>query len=142
MPVTYDHPRPAVTVDVAILREFDAGIQILLVRRAHEPYAGAWALPGGFVDENEGLEAAARRELREETGVEPPLVRQFRAYGDPGRDPRGHTVTIVYVAEVPADTEPVAGDDAREARWFSLSAMPALAFDHGKIIAELLAAIG
>ncbi|MCP4868211.1 MAG: NUDIX hydrolase [Proteobacteria bacterium] len=133
---SYEWPRPAVTVDLIVLR----GSQILLIQRDREPFAGRWALPGGFVDEGEDLETAARRELLEETGLKAGTLRQFRAFGDPGRDPRGWTIAIAFVSE---DTpgEPQAGDDAREARWFDQHALPSLAFDHDLIVQAALASL-
>src|SRR5271155_532008 len=109
---TYDYPRPSVTVDVAIVTT-EKRPRILLICRKSPPYQGRWALPGGFVDENESLDMAARRELREETGVEANQIEQLQAFGDPGRDPRGHVVTIAYLARLDAKTiQPVAADDA------------------------------
>lgn len=139
MPI-YEYPRPAVTADVAVFREASAGLEVLLVRRGNDPYRGAWALPGGFVDQDEPLEAAARRELAEETGVEDPgpLV-EVGAYGDPGRDPRGWTVTVLYAAgPVPAGTHARAGDDAAEVGWHAASSPPPLAFDHRVLLADAL----
>src|SRR5579871_6706860 len=98
-PYCYDFPRPAVTVDVVIVTR-EPRPQVLLVRRKNDPYAGRWALPGGFIDMDEGLAAAARRELREETGVEADDLIQLATFGDPGRDPRGRTITVAYLARV------------------------------------------
>ncbi len=131
---SYDYPRPAVTVDVAVVTR-EAKPRILLIRRKHDPFAGSWALPGGFVDEGERLIDAARRELREETSVEDVELEQLRAFGDPGRDPRGWTVSIVYLARVRyEDVKPKAADDAAEAKWHRLDRPPALAFDHARIL--------
>lgn len=132
---SYSHPRPMVTTDIVVLRQGDAGPEILLIQRARDPFAGRWALPGGFVDENEDLEDAARRELREETGLTGLRLSQLCTVGTPGRDPRGHTISVVYVAACPTPMSGVhAGDDAAEARWFSLGALPELAFDHAAIL--------
>lgn len=137
----YEFPRPAVSVDVVLLAGPPAGLHVLLIRRASEPFAGAWALPGGFLDEDERLEDAARRELAEETAFEfrGPLV-QVGAFGDPGRDPRGWTVSVAFVGRayegLPAVT---GGDDAAEAAWHPLGALPNLAFDHDEILAAALA---
>ena len=136
MPYTYPYPRPMVTVDILLLRNGKSGDEVLLIQRKNPPFAGKWALPGGFIDENESLEDAARRELQEETGISGLPLTQLHAFGDPGRDPRGHTITIVYGAILPP-THPVklaAGDDARKAAWFALDQLPPLAFDHAKII--------
>jgi 8-oxo-dGTP diphosphatase len=132
---TYEYPRPAVTVDVVIVTREDRP-RVLLVRRKHDPFAGSWALPGGFVDMEEALDVAARRELREETGVEAPDLVQLHTFGAPNRDPRGRTISVVYLAEVdPGAVEPRAADDAAEVGWFSLQRPPALAFDHKDILA-------
>ena len=109
----YDYPRPSVTVDVAIVT-LHKRPRVLLIRRKHDPFAGTWALPGGFIDMNETLEDSARRELREETGVEAAELIQLGTYGDPGRDPRGRTITVAYLARVkPRQLKPVAAD----AQW-------------------------
>jgi 8-oxo-dGTP diphosphatase len=137
MPYSYDHPRPAVTVDIALLRPGEAGNEILLIRRGNAPFAGAWALPGGFVDADEDLPAAAQRELAEETGLVGIALEQLRAYGRPGRDPRGHTISIVFTGSAGSGTEAQAGSDAADAHWFALDALPTLAFDHDEIIGDL-----
>src|SRR5229473_2080865 len=96
---TYEYPRPAVTVDVIIVTR-ERKPRVLLIRRKHEPFTGMWAIPGGFVDMDEALEAAARRELREETGVAVQRLEQLGTFGDPGRDPRCRTISVVYLAQV------------------------------------------
>jgi 8-oxo-dGTP diphosphatase len=122
---------PLPTVDVAILLPGD---RVVLVERRFAP--PGWALPGGFVDEGETLEAAAAREAREETGLEIALVEQFHAYSDPRRDLRRHTITTVFIAR--AAGEPVGGDDAARAVAFPWTALPGpLAFDHGEILADV-----
>jgi 8-oxo-dGTP diphosphatase len=132
---TYDYPRPALTVDVVVVTR-EPKRRVLLIRRKDDPFAGRWALPGGFVDMNEPLEAAARRELREETRVEAEEIEQLHTFGDPGRDPRGHTVSVVYLAQVDATTvQPQASDDASEVGWHALDQPPPLAFDHGDMLA-------
>ena len=137
MPYTYDYPRPAVTVDTAIFTRQDGTWRILLVQRGHDPFAGRWALPGGFVDEDEDLADAAARELKEETCAEGVPLVQCGAYGTPGRDPRGHTITVVYAAALDAVPAGVrAADDAADAQWFPVDDLPALAFDHDQIIAD------
>jgi 8-oxo-dGTP diphosphatase len=109
---------------------------VLLIRRKHDPFAGKWALPGGFVDENETLEAAARRELHEETGLEVEGLQQLQTFGDPGRDPRGWTIAVAFLARVDAGKlQPEAADDAAEAAWHRLDQLPPLAFDHEQILA-------
>ncbi|MDI6712819.1 MAG: NUDIX hydrolase [Anaerosomatales bacterium] len=132
-------PRPAFTADTVLVRDRERGWEVLLVRRGNPPFQGLWALPGGFVDAYEPPEDAARRELEEETGIrfEGPL-RLLGVFGGPGRDPRGWTVSAVYMGLVgPSDAaEPVAGDDAAEARWHRLDALPDLAFDHADVLAS------
>jgi 8-oxo-dGTP diphosphatase len=130
----YDYPRPSVTVDVVIVT-LEPNPRVLLIRRKKDPFAGAWAIPGGFVDADEPLAAAAERELQEETGVTDVALEQLAAFGDPGRDPRGWTVSVVFLARVPADTEATAADDAAEVGWHRLDKLPKkLAFDHARIL--------
>lgn len=113
---------------------------VLLVRRGREPFAGHWAFPGGFVEVGEDLGAAVHREVAEETGLDGLPFEQFRAFGDPKRDPRGHTVSVVYVAEISGRLPSVrGGDDAAEAAWHPLDALPELAFDHREILDEIMA---
>jgi 8-oxo-dGTP diphosphatase len=133
---TYDYARPALTVDLVIATR-ESRPRALLIRRAKDPFAGTWALPGGFVDENEPLVAAARRETLEETGVVVDELEQLYTAGDPGRDPRGWTVTVAYLVRVkPDELKPVAADDAAEVGWFPLDELPALAFDHAMILSR------
>ena len=152
MPYTYPYPRPQVTADVAVFTLRGSELELLVVRRKHDPFAGSWALPGGFVDEDESLEHAAARELQEETGLADVPMEQLGAFGDPGRDPRGHTVTAVYLAVVPRETSRVrAGDDAAEAEWVAVDALhlderrapspgkTSRAFDHARIVRLALA---
>jgi 8-oxo-dGTP diphosphatase len=132
----YDYPRPALTVDIALFTILDDKLQILLIQRKHDPFAGAWALPGGFVDENEPLIDAARRELKEETGITLEVLEPFGTFGDPGRDPRGWTVSVAFFSIInAAEVNLRPADDATSAHWFPLTALPALAFDHDQIIA-------
>lgn len=139
MSVTYPYPRPAVTVDVVVFGiDTKADFNVLLIKRgrAGTPYYGCWALPGGFVDENEDLDVAARRELREETHVELDDIRQIGAFGKPGRDPRGHVISVAYTTLVRCHAVTFkADDDAKEAQWWPLNALPNLAFDHADIVA-------
>lgn len=129
---TYDYPRPALTVDV-VLATREPHPRVLLIKRAKDPFAGKWALPGGFVDENERLSDAARRELVEETGVTVTDLEQLCAAGDPGRDPRGWTVSVVFFARVDV-LNAKGADDADAAEWFRLDQLPELAFDHAEIL--------
>ena len=132
---TYDHPRPAVTVDLVIVSQ-DDDPRILLIRRKNDPFAGMWALPGGFIEMDESLEDAARRELHEETGIQVDRLKQLHTFGNPGRDPRGRTLSVVYWGVVDATAvEPQARDDAAEVGWHLLRQPPALAFDHTEIVA-------
>ena len=97
----YDYPRPAVTVDIVIVTR-EPRPRVLLVRRKHDPFAGMWAVPGGFVEMDESLEDAAHRELKEETGIKAGRLRQLHTFGAPGRDPRGRTISVVYMAQLDA----------------------------------------
>jgi len=126
-------PHPSVTVDVAIFTLRDDDLQVLLVKRKAAPYAGRWAIPGGFVRMDEPLEAAARREL-EESGVRDVYMEQLYTFGDPKRDPRERVITVVYFALVPAPLAVRAGGDAADACWWSMYDLPALAFDHADIL--------
>ncbi|MEN6430982.1 MAG: NUDIX hydrolase [Coriobacteriales bacterium] len=139
-----DHPRPGLTADTVVVRGAPGRREVLLIRRGNPPYQGIWALPGGFLDPFEPPVDAARRELAEETGLvyDGPLV-LVGVYGEPGRDPRGWTVSAAYLALAPDDSGPVAGaDDAAEARWFPVGDLPALAFDHVVIVRDALTALG
>ncbi len=130
----YEYQRPSVTVDVVVVTR-EASPRVLLIRRKGEPFAGAWAIPGGFVDPGETLAAAAARELREETGIAAADLEQLAAFGDPGRDPRGWTVSVAFLARVDAGTPAQAGDDAAEVGWHPLDQPPQpLAFDHAKVL--------
>lgn len=138
-PYCYDYPRPSVTVDIVLLTR-EPRSRVLLIRRKRDPFAGAWALPGGFIEMDETLETSARRELREETGIEGGELAQLHTFGDPARDPRGRTISVAYLGRVDADAvRPVAADDAAEVGWFALDALPPLAFDHDRIIARATA---
>lgn len=136
-------PAFAVTVDIVILTMVDGSLQILLVRRGDEPFAGRWALPGGFKRPQETLDDAARRELGEETGVDGArLLTQFGAYGDPGRDPRMNVVTVGYLAVLREVGAIVAGSDAAEAALHPVAAVLDgtldLAFDHHRIVTDAI----
>lgn len=132
---SYPYPHPAVTVDIVIFTICDEQLRLLLVKRAGEPFRGHWALPGGFVNMDESLEKAARRELEEETGVRGVYLEQLYTFGKPDRDPRERVITVAYYALVPADTvNPQAASDADAVDWFSLGELPELAFDHKEIV--------
>jgi 8-oxo-dGTP diphosphatase len=136
---TYEFPRPALTVDAVVFGLDADDLEVLLIERGHAPFAGQWALPGGFVHMDETLEAAVRRELREETGLHDLYLEQLFTFGDPGRDPRDRVITVAYYALVRRkDHAAEAGTDAAKAAWFPVSRLPALAFDHGQIIEAAL----
>ena len=135
MSYTYEYPRPAVTVDCVVFGMDDQGLKVLLIRRDLEPYRSHWALPGGFVEMEEGLDAAARRELEEETGLKGVYLEQLYTFGDVGRDPRGRVISVAYYALVKlSEHPPKAASDAREAAWFGVRDIPALAFDHKHVL--------
>ena len=134
------YEKPALTVDIVLIAHLDGKPRVLLIRREYPPFVGRWALPGGFVDPNEPLEDAARRELWEETGIRPAHMEQLHTFGAPGRDPRGWTISVAYLAVLEEEEvrtlKPQAGDDAAEVRWFDLLDLPPLAFDHADILAH------
>lgn len=132
-----DYPRPMLTVDTVALT-LEETPSILLIQRGNPPFAGTWALPGGFVDEGETVAEAAPRELEEETGLRVGPLEMLGVYDTPGRDPRGWTVSVVYFARIPARVEVKGGDDASDARWFAVDELPELAFDHAVIVADAL----
>ena len=135
MPYTYQYPHPALTVDGVVFGFDDADLKLLLIQRALDPFQGKWALPGGFVRIEEGLEQAARRELAEETGITRLYLEQLFTFGDPKRDPRERVVSVAYYALVKLAAHPVrAASDARNAAWFPVADLPALAFDHAAIV--------
>ena len=129
----YKYPHPAVTTDCVIFGFDGERLQVLLVERGIEPYKGKWAFPGGFLKMDETAEEGALRELREETGLERAYIQQFHTFSDPHRDPRERVITIAYYALVKIQ-EVHGGDDAASARWFPLSEIPSLAFDHDYIL--------
>ena len=137
----YDYPRPAATADIAVLRLVDVP-EILLIQRKDPPFQDQWALPGGFMEMEETLEETARRELKEETGILAGELIRFDSYDKPGRDPRGRTITQVFVLLWKASMGiPEAGSDAAVLQWFDLSQLPELAFDHKEIISDVIAMI-
>lgn len=125
-----------VAADTIVLAEN----QVLLIERKNEPFKGMWAFPGGFVDENEDLANAAARELEEETcvNVKPDSLIQIGAFGKPGRDPRFHTVSIVFYVALPEQPCAEAADDAAKIGWFALDDLPEMAFDHSEILRDFL----
>ncbi len=135
MPYSYPYPRPALAVDTVIFAFDGRMLKALLIERNNSPFKGYWALPGGFINMDEDLATAARRELAEETGVTGVFLEQLYTFGTPGRDPRGRTISVAYFALVRlAEVEAKAGDDAAAVHWFPVEELPKLAFDHGKVM--------
>ncbi len=135
MPFTYEYPHPAVTVDIVIFTVRNDALKVLLIKRASEPFQGEWALPGGFVNLEESLEEAARRELEEETGVSGVFLEQLYTFGRPDRDPRERVITVAHYALIPSDKiELRAASDAEGVSWYGIDELPGLAFDHSKIL--------
>lgn len=130
---TYDYPRPAVTTDCVIFGYDGKELKVLLIERGIEPFKGCWAFPGGFLNMDEDALAGARRELKEETGLENAFIEQFHTFSEPGRDPRGRVITIAHYALVKIQ-EVEGGDDAAQARWFPIGEVPPVAFDHDRIL--------
>src|SRR3954463_9308660 len=141
MAYTSDYPIINVTVDVVVLVAEADELRALMVRRGSPPYQGRWALPGGFLEVDEDLEAAARRELEEETGVRSDTVplEQLGTYGAPRRDPRGRTISVAWTAVLPRSADPQAGSDAASAAWKPVDALlgrTRVAFDHRQILRD------
>ena len=134
MNYSYKYPRPALTVDAVVFQKSARKTEVLLIQRKNPPFRGGWALPGGFVDLDETLEKAVVRELFEETGLKNIQLKQMHAFSTPGRDPRGHTISVVFWGILENDQKPKAGDDAQNAKWFDLNKLPKLAFDHDEVI--------
>ncbi len=134
---TYEYPRPSVTVDCVIFGLDQESLKVLLIQRKHDPFAGKWALPGGFVDMDEPIDQAAQRELEEETGISGMYMEQLYTFGDVHRDPRGRVISVAYYALVNLTAyqhQVVAASDASQARWFAVADLPLLAFDHEKVM--------
>jgi len=124
-----------IAADAMVFSGTGADMQLLLIKRGNEPFRGMWAIPGGFVEDDEDLEPAAIRELEEETGLKIPHMTQLRTVGTPGRDSRGRTVSVVYYAFADAKDHPVKGaDDAAEAQWIYVKDITELAFDHMEVL--------
>jgi 8-oxo-dGTP diphosphatase len=136
---TYSYPRPAVTVDGVVFRIPVIEAEVLLIKRGNPPFAGRWAIPGGFIDMDETPEEAVARELAEETGISGVEFFQVHTYGSVNRDPRHRTISIAY-AGLLQDQVQIAkgGDDAAEAGWFPIHQLPPLAFDHHEIVADAI----
>ncbi len=135
MSYSYKYPRPALTVDCVVFGLDEGALKLLLIERDGEPFAGTWALPGGFVEMRETLEEAARRELHEETGIRELYLEQLYTFGAVDRDPRERVVTVAWYALVNMSDHTIrAADDARQAEWFPAADLPPLAFDHAEIV--------
>jgi 8-oxo-dGTP diphosphatase len=131
----YEYPRPALTTDCVIFGFDDTNLKVLLIERGIEPFKGKWAFPGGFVNLDETTEEGAKRELYEEAGLQNIFIEQLYTFSEVDRDPRGRVISVAYYALVSLkEYEPVAGDDAKKAKWFSIHEIPTLAFDHEKIL--------
>lgn len=137
MPYQYDYPRPAFACDAVLFFGYGDAVELLLIRRKHDPFAGYWAFPGGFMNMDETCETAARRELKEETGIEIAVLQWGHLADTPGRDSRGRVLTAMYFAHVDEKLVAVAQDDAAECRWFPLNALPELAFDHAECLIHI-----
>ena len=133
----YEYPHPAVATDCAVFGFDGQCIKILLIRRGIEPYKGLWALPGGFVRMDETTDQCIRRELHEETSLQPSVIEQLGVFSAIDRDPRERVISVTYYSLV-KKSDVKGGDDASDARWFSLNALPSLAFDHREILAKAL----
>lgn len=135
MTYSYNYPHPAVTTDVVIFTIRRQQLELLLIRRASEPFRDRWALPGGFVGIDEDLETCALRELAEETGVTGVYLEQLYTFGTPGRDPRERVISVAYYALIASDLVNIrAASDAREVAWWQVDQHPPLAFDHETIV--------
>ena len=138
MEYTYKYPRPAVTSDCVVITK-EKVPKVLLIQRGSEPFKGAWAFPGGFMEIDETTEQCAIRELEEETGLVVTDIHQIGAYSKVDRDPRGRTITVAYLSIIDAPAEVRGQDDAAKAQWFPLSELPTLAFDHTDIMEDAIA---
>ena len=137
---TYQYPRAALTVDCVVFGFDEGELKVLLIERALEPFKGKWALPGGFVRVEETVDEAARRELAEEAGLQDVFLEQLYTFGAVNRDPRERVVSVAYYALVKLSAHDTrAATDAADARWFPISKVPKLAFDHANILATALA---
>ena len=139
-PYCYDYPRPMVTVDLVVFAVAADGLRALFIKRKKDPFAGRWAIPGGYLEIDEPIAFAARRELEEETGLKGlPLVEEIGVFGTPDRDPRGRTISVAHAAILPGGpSEVIGGDDAAEARWLDPAKIEGLAFDHKDIVDRAL----
>lgn len=135
MDYTYKYPRPAVTADCVVMTN-EPLPKVLLIQRGNDPFKGAWAFPGGFMNMDETTEQCAIRELEEETGLKVTAVHQIGAYSKVDRDPRGRTITVAYLAIIDSPEKVIGQDDAAKAEWFPITELPHLAFDHYDIMQD------
>lgn len=138
MAFTYTYPRPALTVDCIVFFREKETWKVLLIQRKKAPFKDYWALPGGFVDMDETLEEAAKRELYEETNVQIDRLKQFYVFDAIDRDPRHRTISVVFYAVLEKEIQPKAADDAKYAQFFDIKNMPDLAFDHAEIMKKAI----
>jgi 8-oxo-dGTP diphosphatase len=139
---SYPYPHPAVATDIAIFTLKAGRLALLLIERGQEPFAGRWALPGGFLREDEDLETCARRELQEETGFDAAMLLHFANFSAPRRDPRERVISVAYLALLPSDNVTLRADsDAAAAEWFDVATLPHLAFDHDEIVRHALVSL-
>jgi len=135
MSYSYKYPRPSLTVDAVVFGLDETELKVLLIRRSQEPFQGQWAIPGGFMDLDESADVAVQRKLQEETGIKDLFLEQLYTFSSVDRDPRERVVSIAYFALVRPDKLQLAShSEAGDISWFSLSELPALAFDHGHIL--------
>ena len=137
MDYTYKYPRPAVTADCVVMTN-EPLPKVLLIQRGADPFKGAWAFPGGFMNMDETTEECSMRELEEETGLKVATVHQVGTYSKVDRDPRGRTITVAYLAIIDSPEEVKGQDDAAKAEWFPITELPTLAFDHSDIIHDAM----
>lgn len=135
---SYKYPHPAIAADCIVFAHDKDEVKVLLIGRKNEPFKGSWAFPGGFMNIDETAEDAAKRELKEETGLEVDELQQVGAFSEVKRDPRERVVSITYYIELPEVVAVKGRDDARKAAWFSLKALPSLAFDHEEILRKVI----
>lgn len=140
MPYTYEYPHPSVTADCVVFGVDGKEIKTLLIQRVNEPYQGCWAFPGGFLEMDETVEQCAVRELKEETGLDLGHFRQVKTYSAVDRDPRDRVITVAFYV-ITKIKEAKGSDDAADARWFPIDALPKLAFDHEEIFSDALAQV-
>lgn len=136
MKYTYEYPKASNTVDAIIISQKEK--KLLLIKRLNQPFKDFWALPGGFIEMEETILESVKREVLEETSLTNLKFKEFGFYGDPGRDPRGRTISMIYYAYCDQPELAIANDDAKALAWFDFNSLPDLAFDHAKIIKEFL----